>query len=321
MRRFVLFVAGVCLCGAMFAGVHKVPQSAPEPDRSAGLFVGVRDFPEDDELNPVKYAVDDAIDLAYELAMSHQPRLVPPDRVVLALSGSAQKPESQKRLEQLQAAGAVVDDASQAHILKLLHKQASVVGGRGVLFVSFATHGISQDGVQYLLTQTSLHDEVETAITDTKMRDIIAKRADRSLIVIDACRERLRRDNRTGIPDPQSRAAFLHGLDEIHGQVVLSAATPGNYAYDDDDRKNGVFTATLIDALRCGGATPNAQGVITADAVATFVEAHVLTWVRQHKDPELKKATQRQFDGRSNEMPLTICPVTRTVASASHLQP
>ena len=62
-----------------------------EPSQSAALFVGVRLFPYDGSLTEVRYAVDDAIDLATVLALEDHVRLVEPSRVVLALRESRRK--------------------------------------------------------------------------------------------------------------------------------------------------------------------------------------------------------------------------------------
>lgn len=47
-----------------------------------------------------------------------------------------------------------------------------------------------------------------------------------------------------------NRRPLLRAMSAVHGQVVLAAAAAGQYAYDDDDRRNGVFTAAVIDGLR-----------------------------------------------------------------------
>lgn len=277
------------------------------PSDSAALFVGIREFSFDETLSEVKYGVDDAIDLAYVLALERTPHLVEANRVVLALSGDPQKPQSQRNLVALKAAGASVRSASQSDVLKLLEQQAGAVGKNGVLIVAFATHGVNYEGTQYLLTASSMLQHRETSITETKVRDIVAQaRVPRALILIDACRAALTSDTRNG-PDPRSAAALLRDLAAISGQVVFSAAAPGAYAYDDDSRRNGVFTATVIDGLRCGAAT-DPRGYVTVDTLRAYVEDRVLDWIRRnHRDPDAKQATQIQSEGRSSAMPLAVC--------------
>jgi hypothetical protein len=274
---------------------------------SAALFVGVREFLYDDTLSEVKYGVDDAIDLAHALALERMPHLVEANRIVLALSGDPQKPQSQRNLEALKAAGASVRSATQSDVLKLLDQQAAVVGRNGVLIVAFATHGVNYEGTQYLLTASSMLQHRETGVTETRVRDIVAQaRVPRALILIDACRAALTSDTRNG-PDPRSAAALLRDLAAINGQVVFSAAAPGAYAYDDDVRRNGVFTSMVIDGLRCGASTDE-RGYVTVETLRAYVEDHVLDWIRRnHRDPDAKQATQIQSEGRSSAMPLAVC--------------
>ena len=318
MRQLSCIVVFVSMIGTdAFAGVRKIhPGVSPitstatvDPRESAGLFVGIRDF-NDETLTAVKYAVDDAVDLAFELAVERRPPLLQPARVALALSGEPQKRQSQEKLKTLLAAGATRHSADQSEILNLLRRQSGL-GKNGLVVVAFATHGISEDGAQYLLAATSLLDYRETMLTEGRICDVVSSSgAERSLILIDACRERLTPDRRNPEVDPRSVAGFLAALSSVDGQAVLSAAAAGGYAYDDDIRHNGVFTSAVIDGLKCG-AGHDGRGFVTVDALATFVEEQVLTWIRAHKNPEARKATQARYEGHSKMMPLAIC-VTRS---------
>jgi len=314
-HRFGIIVAlMLAIACPDLAGVRKVsdpdlpPPGPAAASDSAALFVGVRTFPEDETLTEVQYAVDDAIDLAYAMSMARRPALVNPDRIVLALSGSPDKAESKRNLEVLKAAGAMVAQARHEDILKLLRRQANAVGKNGLLIVAFATHGMNDEGTQHLLTASSLLQDPETSVTETKVREIVSKaRVPRSLILIDACRERLTSDIRTGTASPHSSAAqLMQELGQMRGQVILSAAVAGQYAYDDDTRRNGVFTAAVIDALQCAAASDE-NGFVTVEALSRYVEERVLTWIQKHRDPEATRATQVSFEGRSGLMPLSVC--------------
>lgn len=282
-----------------------------ESSQSAALFVGIRDFPYDGTLTEVRYAVDDAVDLAYAVAIERQPRLVDPKRVVLALSGEPQKPESIERLERLVEAGAQKSAAGQSDLLTLLEEQSRAVGTNGLLVIAFATHGISYEGTQYLLPSTAMLHHVQTMISEAKVRDIVAQaRVPRSLILLDACRRALTSDTRAGEADPRSAAALLRELASVTGQIVFSAAAAGEYAYDDDVRRNGVFTATLLDGLRCEAAS-DPRGFITVETLAAYVEEQVLSWIQKHRDPQARRATQLHSEGRSRAMPLAVCTAAR----------
>src|SRR5262245_35718830 len=112
LARVLLFAAAICssrdvLADTRSARLTPAPGQQPQesqtfdPEQSAALFVGVSRFPYDSTLAEVHYAVDDAVDLAVVLALDERVRLVPPSRVILALSGEPQKPESRKNLERL----------------------------------------------------------------------------------------------------------------------------------------------------------------------------------------------------------------------------
>jgi hypothetical protein len=312
MRQlFCILVALMCSSGA-FAGAKRwsdrVEGVQVDPMSSAAIFVGVRDFSSDRSIQPVPYAVDDAVDLAYELSIDRQPALVNPAHIVLALSGEPQKPETRGKLAKLLSAGAVRKLATKSDILTLLDEESRLVGTKGILIVAFATHGVSEDGIQYLFTADSkLTYFQQTTLSDGVIRDAVSKNGvARSLILFDACRERLTRDKRNGEPDPRAVAAFLRDVSAIDGQVVISAAPAGGYAYDDDDLGNGVFTRTLIDGLRCGAAS-NRQGYVTVDTLYSYVSKNVLSWVQGHKNPRAKTATQLMCEGDSKRMPLSIC--------------
>jgi hypothetical protein len=312
MRQlFSIFVA--LLCTGALAGVTRISDRAEggkiDPMSSAALFVGVRDFSHDRSIQPVPYAVDDAVDLAYELSIDRQPALVNPAHIILALSPDRpQKPETQGKLAKLIAAGAKTQPAGMSDILDALDTQGRAVGSAGILIFAIATHGVSDDGIQYLFAASSMLGHLpETTLTDATIRDVVSRSGvSRSLILFDACRERLTRDGRSGQPDPRAVAAFLREMSAIEGQVVISAAPAGGYAYDDDDLGNGVFTRTLIDGLRCGAAS-NPQGYVTVDTLYSYVSKNVLSWVQGHKNPRAKTATQLMCEGDSKRMPLSIC--------------
>lgn len=313
MRIVRIALCLVTAFGAL-AGVRTAKSNAPvdlsggfDPAQSAALFVGVREFTHDESLAEVRYAVDDAIDLAYALSLDTNTPLVEPKRVVLALSGDPQKSETEAHLDALIRAGATLRTASHSDVLELLDAQSRAAGPRGLLLLAFATHGVSAEGVQYLLTASSLLQHRETAIPDTEIREIASHSdAARSLILIDACRKRLTTDTREGDADPRSAAAWMREMAGISGQVVFSAAAAGEYAYDDETRRNGVFTAALIDGVRCGAAH-DANGFVTIETLAAYVEEHVLTWIRKNRDRDARKATQLQSEGRARLMPLSHC--------------
>jgi hypothetical protein len=278
-----------------------------EPGDSVALFVGIREFDKDLTLTKVRYAVDDAIDLAHAFSFNRNTRLVDPKRVILALNGEPQNPESARYLKDLIAAGAAVKSANHTDILMHLENQARAVGQNGILIVGFATHGVNDDGIQHLLAADSLLQHLGTTISEVDVREIVSRaRVRRAFILLDACRRQLTSDTRSGQPDPRSAAAMMRKLANIEGTVVFAAAAAGNYAYDDDVRRNGVFSAAVIDGLQCAAPTDD-NGFVTVDTLSTYVDNHVLQWLRKHQRHEGSRATQLFCEGKSKTMPLSAC--------------
>jgi hypothetical protein len=313
VKRFILILAGL-----LAVAVHGQETRSARPERpaprlafdaaqSVALFVGIRSFRDDETLQKVPYAVDDAVDLAYLFALDPRVALVRANRVALALSDENPRKEiSRRRLAQLKRSGAIVVPATQSQILKLLERQAGMAGADGIFIVSFATHGLSDDGAQYLLAANSLLRELNTAIPTARVLDLVAaSNSTRSLILIDTCRERVRRQ-RSSVPEPLSAAPLIRRMGLTAGQVVLYGAAAGRWAYDDDRRQNGVFTGAVLDALQCH-AGQDGSGIVTVNELTDAVERKVLSWIRTNRDPSIRSATQANIDGAARTMPLATC--------------
>lgn len=306
----VLLAATSTSCGKR-SGTRSVGPASPtggsppgtfSREASAGLFVGVRDFPHDDTLE-VPYAVDDAVDLAYRFSLDQRVGLIPPRRVVLALSGWPQKDESRRRLYDLQQAGArILRTATAGDILELLKKQSAAAGDSGLFVLSLASHGFQQNGDAYILGSTSAFGSPETSLRAATIFDV-ASRARRSLILMDACRDRL--DARGAGSDPAAAAPHLRRMNGVQGQVILYAAAPGEYAYDDDMHQNGVFTKAVLDGLNCQASAPH--GTVVVETLHQYVEREVRRWIFENKHRTVDPATQVSMEGKTCNMPLCEC--------------
>jgi hypothetical protein len=289
--------------------VIEAPRSAStrfDRRQSAALFVGVSRF-SNDSVEKVPYAVDDAVDLAYVIALERRVGLVSPRRVVLMIAGKPVKPESRDRLRALQDAGADVRfRAGAGDIRAALHDQAALAGRDGMLIVSMATHGFLHDGSDFVLGASSVLRDPATMLSIADMFEVIASsEAQRSLVFIDACRERMVSGTRSVLANAMSAAPLVRRLGHTRGQVVFYAAAAGQWAYDDAEAHNGVFTKAVIGGINCGAA--KVRGVVTAETLAGYVERNVHTWIRDNRDPGVGSATQVDMDGEARNMPLAQC--------------
>jgi hypothetical protein len=287
-----------------YSASEKMMSTRFDAGQSVALFVGISSFL-DTTLMRVPFAADDAVDLAYAFTLGANTPLVPVDRIIVAISDNPTKKESMERLRKLEAAGArIVRKVDQPTLLTLLRDQGERAGRDGLFIVSFATHGFNNDGVAHLLGESSLFRDPETTLSAAKVADIVGQSdAARSLIFIDACRERVNIGTRAGSREPAAAAPLISAMRKVAGQVIFYAAADGGYAYDDPDRGNGVFTASIIESMNCSAGK---KRLITVGQLADDVESKVRAWVRKHREPILK-ATQISTEGSTDRMPLMDC--------------
>jgi formylglycine-generating enzyme required for sulfatase activity len=278
-----------------------------DPRASTGLFVGVSSF-EDERFSTVPFAVDDAVDLAYLFAV--ELKLLLPKRATLALSGEPQKAETRERLTELLEQGARRIRARQTDIYRGLMKAARASAPEGLFLLTVATHGLTDQGGDFLIARDSLPERmVRTGVAVGELFDDVTKApAGRRLVLLDACRERLSERTRS-LGATAMAASFAEAIARASGQVVLSGATHGGYAYDDETRGNGVFTGAVLDGLR-GAASADPQGLITVRTLADYVQAQVAAWVQRHRPDhaEASRGIGQRIEGPAGSLPLAVNP-------------
>ncbi|MCP4655928.1 MAG: formylglycine-generating enzyme family protein, partial [bacterium] len=170
----------------------------------------------------------------------------------------------------------------------------------------FATHGFHEKGGDFLVASHSRRRFIQrTGVAVGEVLSVAAQApAPRRLVLLDACREHFSSERGSG---PAMSSSFAKAIAAAEGQAVLAGAAVGGYAYDDFDRRNGVFSAALIDGLR-GAAPADERGLITVATLADFVNDRVLTWARANR-PDLVGRTrgiEKHFDGVVERMPLAL---------------
>lgn len=288
----------------------------PLSESSAGVFIGIEKFSYDFSLTDVTYAVNDAVDLAYAVAIERG--LVPANRVLLLLAGEPGV-QSRDRLEKLIAAGARRQSARQADIYSLVNEQSRLVGEGGVLLISIATHGF-RDGAEHLLMAEDSLLQFGTGVTaDNLLQATEAGSSGLRLLILDACRERLVKPHRRGSGrgdelDHRSvmRSEFVEKMASRPGYAVFSAASEGEYAEARDG--NGLFTRAILDGLRC----KEGERLKTLADLGSFVRSEVKTRSGDQQHPDLR------VGGGSGDFILVQCeavdaPAPKALPSSSSL--
>jgi hypothetical protein len=288
-------------------GADAKGQGAFDPAASAGLFVGVSSF-EDERIYAVPFAVDDAVDLAHLFSL--ELGLVLPERTVLLLAGEPRKPESIERLERLIERGARRRSARMPDVYRYLGELARGTEERGLFVLAVATHGVSDQGGDFLIATDSLRERtLRTGVAVAEVFDEVARAgAGRRLVLLDACRERLSQGTRS-LEEPAMSQSFADAIAGAKGSAVLSGATLGGFAYDDNTRQNGVFTAAVLDGLR-GAAPAGSDGWITVRTLADFVQQRVSVWVHRNRPDHAAKSLgiARRIEATAEALPLAPHP-------------
>jgi uncharacterized caspase-like protein len=282
------------------------PAADAKPGQIAALFVGVQEFTSNPAPDSVEYAVDDAVDLASAFAE----RIGDPKRIALAITGEPHKKGSQAALQKLRDRGATIEPPSKEAIARLLERQATVAGSNGELIVSFATHGVSEGGVHYVLASGSSFEDHDSLLSTAEMLDV-ASHVRRSIIFLDACRERAT-TVRGASHRANTKAPSLKAMKQYAGQVVFSPAA-GRDTYDDPDAKNGVFTAAIVHGLQDCSAKRDPQGFVTVATLQDYVDSRVRRWLKKHHHDFSPPAIQVNTDGDSSTLPLARCEPIREI--------
>jgi len=258
----------------------------PLPQHSAGVFIGVEKFSYDYSLLDVRFAVNDAVDLAHSLVIEHG--MLPANRVLLLLAGEPVG-DSRDRLRRLLDLGAKRQSARQADIYSLVKEQSKLVTRGGVLVLSISTHGFSDGGEHFLITEDSLL-EFRTGVTAENLLQATqaGPGGGLKLLLIDACREQLVKPSWKGSSpgEPDRRSVMPTELTDTlaanQGYAVFSAASGGQFAYSGD--RNGFFTGAILTSLHC----QDGEEVKTLRGLTSLVSKEVAkqSWGRQQ--PELR---------------------------------
>lgn len=160
-----------------------------DPSQSAGLFVEISEF-EDLRIDPVRYAVDDAVDLAHFFIIEQG--LIPAESAVLALAGKPEKADSERRLEALLGLGVQRESARQSDIFRWLLALGRTTGPDGLMLVTLASHGSTDQGSDFLwVPETVREHRLRAGVrVDDLFDDVACAKAERRLVLLDTCRNR-----------------------------------------------------------------------------------------------------------------------------------
>lgn len=160
---------------------------------------------------------------------------------------------------------------NRTNIENSVYLLAELVDPDDTIFFFFSGHGVStENGAQLLPVDASLNRLDGTSIPLQSIAEAFTSRGIRKVVVaVDACREQVSRTKGLSVVG----VTPSDNLDSA--ALVLYATKSGWYSYEDENRKNGLFTRFLLEGLKgeADGFKPvHDETASTLDGVVTFSE-------------------------------------------------
>jgi phosphate transport system substrate-binding protein len=264
---------------------------------AVGLFIGMNNYDPNSGFGSLRYAVNDAVSLAYLYVF--EVNTMEARNVQLVVGGNPTS-EIGTKLARLRSAGARIDSISHTKLPleDLLNGFIERSANRtGLTIVSYSGHGYDDGKIMYAMptdTKASIpYNVAGINFTDflARLRTRRSQQGGKQIVFYDACRS-IPPEISSIVTNSGARGLAGTGMLEMlrsasakaSGFAFLPSAIQGQSSYELDDKKQGAFTASILDGLR-GSAIADQNGYITLGALSNYV---------QDKVPELVRLTVRQ---------------------------
>ena len=259
------------------------PFATAPPSENSGLFVGVNDFTRDPGIRPLRFAVHDAVELAYLFVV--ELKLIPARNCVLAISGKPSNSVVEQHRATLKQLGAREVAATKTDVLAECFMLSRAARRKSdLLVVSFSSHGFDEKRIAYVMPSDgfrALLDEsgIKLNSVEEQMKN---SAAGHRLLLVDACQERLGADTRSiGEKGRAMSPGFIDALKDPTGQAKLASCSVKEFSYEHSTLGgvgHGVFTFAVLEALR-GGAVPEDDKLVKLKGVLAYVQTRVREWI------------------------------------------
>lgn len=234
------------LRGAAPAPASPALPQGPRPRLNA-LLVGVSDYANPDYRKGVGFAAKDAADLAEVLRAQAQRRLFR-DAVKVEVLTNAQ--------------------ATRGGLLDALQALRRTTRPDDVTIVSFAGHGVLDEGATHFMPQDGDVDRLaSTAVDPGQLGGLIAGLHGRVLVLFDICHAGNALFAANRLPD---MSGLVNQMRKPGAGVMVLAATPASEtAIEVPGGQNGAFTDAVLRGLK-GGAQADAEGLVYTDQLIAY---------------------------------------------------
>ena len=262
---------------AMCLGLAAVPpllgraDDEPPQGRQYALLVGVRNYKKG-ELKSLKYTENDVNDLAQVLRDAGYKTVV--------------------LMTQSEAAAARSDDLepNADNVRRQLKTMLDDRKPGDTVLVAFSGHGVQfkgQDDHYFCPADAHLTDKSTLVSLSEVYRALQGCKAQMKLLVVDACRSDPQADNK-GVEKVDLESVTRPQAEKPPGGVAaLFSCSEGQFAYESDELKHGVFFHYLIEGMR--GEAANKKGAVTLERLASYVKDEVPDRVKDEEGPSAQQ--------------------------------
>ena len=286
----LLFVALVPTSDTTFA---QATDSHPAIDKMKrwGIIIGINTY-DDPNINRLQFAAPDARSI-YEVLTHPETGGFKAEHLHLLTSDSENPPP-------------------RANILESLSLLSQIVQAGDTVLFYFAGHGVTQNGISYLLPADTRADVLaQTAIPFSKIYQSI-QHARHQLIFLDASHSDWHHRGKP-VPSGVMSDGFAEAVfSKAPGRATLTACSINESGFEDANLGYGVFAYYLLEALH---GTPDmvADHRVTFSEVSSHLTARVKAWAFANR----KQQTPRISSNISGEVALTLPIVQKSIPAPS----
>ncbi|GEM_PF-4992599 len=282
----------ILLCISTTISLHAQPSNSEAPrNRRAGgiekdgigLFFGINKYNKESGFGALRYAVNDAIALAY--AFSIENNRIEAKNIQLVLNGSPTNPELRRKLNLLLLDGARVDstDLTKNRMEGIVNDFITNAKNRTDLVVlSISSHGVDSgknvyavppdyfEGLNYDMGALNM-SLVSTRLQENRLAKTNRQEGGKQLVLFDACRVLTEGVGKSG--KSTSLTNIMQSLNaKTSGFAFFPSASEGQISYELPEYEHGAFTYAFLEALRGqAGSDTDAYGFIRLSAVENYV--------------------------------------------------
>jgi len=263
--------------------MNNAPGHAADTANNFALIIGISRY-RDENVNDLNFTQADARSF-HELLVDPERAGFPPGNVRLLLDEDATR--------------YAIEDAVSGWLRRRAKPDSKVV-------VFFAGHGAAEadhtggeDSVTYLLPHDARSDNLfASAISTNRFQRLLASvRSDRLATFLDACHSGAFEVK--GARSVAVQPTCYHGLGRGKGRILIAAAQPHQFSFEDGTLGHGVFTHHLVEALG-GAADFDGDGRVTIQEVFKYLADHVPETVRKlgkqgNQEPLMEGVTTRDI--------------------------